>query len=85
MTKPTKEEIKNYQNQVFEKYNYTCVRCLEKGKVVHELVPKSLNPKWYTDVDNGVCLCIKCHEWAHKFGAKISRPILQDYINAFTF
>lgn len=36
---------------------------------VHEIIPKSLNPRHWMDENNRVPLCTVCHEKVHNTGA----------------
>lgn len=63
----TPEYIK-WRNRVFERDNYTCQMCGQKGgnlnahhiKNFHKYKSKRL------DLNNGITLCVKCHKLVHK-------------------
>jgi hypothetical protein len=57
---------------IFEQFRFRCINCDNKAIVLHELIPKSKLKDWKRD-GNRVPLCLKCHEWAHKFGTRRSR------------
>lgn len=70
--KPTRDgdDAKEWRQLVYEKYNYRCDICGEKGKN-NALNAHHLNSwHWYElgrfDVENGVCLCPTHHEEFHK-------------------
>lgn len=62
--------------QIFEQFNFKCVRCLQPAVTLHEIRPKSLNPKTWMNSENRVPICAKCHSWAHERGTNQSAPIL---------
>jgi hypothetical protein len=53
---------------VLENANYECEICGSIEKLnAHHIIPVSINPLLAEDIDNGVCLCKKCHyEIVHK-------------------
>lgn len=63
---------------IFEITNYRCLRCNRPADVLHELTPKSKAPKIWDRQDNRIPLDSFCHEWAHRVGSKISKPILTE-------
>ena len=57
-----------WRNQVYKKYNYTCVCCGDSrgGNLnAHHLDGYNWFPEGRTDVNNGVTLCHKCHMLFH--------------------
>ncbi len=54
-----------------------CIRCEAPAVTLHEIIPRSLYPEWYTDVFNSVPICQKCHTWAHLNG-EASRAKLRE-------
>lgn len=65
------------QLEIFEEFGYKCIRCGHDAVTLHELIPKSLAPKTWMLKDNRVPICSICHEFAHKYGTKFSKPILE--------
>jgi len=61
---------------IFNQFRFRCINCDGKAIVLHELIPKSKLKDWKRK-GNRVPLCLECHEWAHKFGTRKSRPILE--------
>lgn len=61
---------------IFEQFNFKCVRCLQSAVTLHEIRPKSLNPKSWNTSDNKVPICAKCHNWAHERGTNHSAEML---------
>lgn len=51
-------------------YNYTCAKCHEKKDEVeldaHHLNSMDKNPKQRFDLENVVCICVKCHRIFHR-------------------
>lgn len=64
--------------EIFEITNYKCLRCNQPADVLHELTPKSKAPRTWRKPDNRIPLDFRCHEWAHRVGSKISKPILTE-------
>ena len=62
---------------IFEEFKYKCIRCGNDAVTLHELIPKSLAPKTWRQKENRVPLCEVCHLWAHKYGIKNSRYVLE--------
>jgi len=48
--------------------NYMCKNCDSTENLnAHHIQPKSLFPELSLDLDNGITLCVDCHESVHKF------------------
>ena len=79
-TKKLIEEFKSY-TWIFWAGSRTgtppCIRCQAPAVTLHEIIPRSLYPEWYTDVFNSVPICQKCHAWAHLNG-EASRAKLRE-------
>ncbi|MFS1511730.1 HNH endonuclease [Chengkuizengella sp. SCS-71B] len=54
---------KDTRNRIVERDNGLCVRCYRKFDDIHHIIFKSQGGAG--TVDNGVCVCRKCHSWAH--------------------
>jgi len=57
-----------WRKMVLERDSYTCQKC---GKtkiplIAHHINPVKLYPLESADVDNGITLCVDCHEKAHR-------------------
>lgn len=65
----------DFIKKVLNKFNYSCYICGSKDNlVVHHLDGYDWCKEKRTDVNNGVCLCNKCHKSFHsKFGYKNSK------------
>lgn len=57
-----------WRKNVKEKANYTCDCCGKRGGNLHShhLYSYSKHKELRTDINNGVCLCEKCHRQFHK-------------------
>jgi len=67
------ESISKWRTTVFEKHNYTCKICNEKGGILnaHHLNGYHWFKEGRFDIENGVCLCKNCHtEFHNKYGRK---------------
>lgn len=61
-------EYKAWRTAVFERDNYTCQICGERGKKLnaHHLKRWVDAPKLRFELSNGITLCEKCHKKVHK-------------------
>lgn len=68
-------EYKLWRTAVFERDNYICVWCKERGKKLNadHIKPFSLFPELRFAIDNGRTLCIPCHRKTDTFGGKITK------------
>lgn len=58
-------EYKRWRESVFKRDNYTCQKCLEckSGRLqAHHIYPFSLYEELRHELDNGITLCIDCHD-----------------------
>lgn len=66
-------DLAKWRKAVFERDNYTCQQCGKKGDIhAHHIKPLAKFPDLALDVDNGLTLCVTCHESLH--GRKFSTP-----------
>lgn len=61
---------KKWRTRVFERDNYTCQECHEKGGYLHadHIKPFALFPELRTNVENGRTLCVDCHKKTDTYG-----------------
>ncbi len=64
--------------ELLEQFNHRCVKCQRFYDTIHECVPRSQG-KDSMLVTNRVPICVKCHDWAHRIGTKVSAPILLQF------
>lgn len=62
-----KHEDRKWSQLIKELHNYTCQICNSTGikMVAHHLENYYHNPKLRTEITNGVCLCLTCHDDFH--------------------
>jgi 5-methylcytosine-specific restriction endonuclease McrA len=70
------EQIKINRNKVWGMFHSRCIRCDHPATEIHEIIPRSKRPNDWWEIENMVCLCMKCHQWGHNRGTKFSAPIL---------
>ena len=62
------EGYRAWRRLVYRKFNYKCDICKKDGEndlTAHHLEGYSENVELRTDLENGVCLCLKCHKDFH--------------------
>lgn len=61
-------EYSSWRTAVFERDDYTCVKCGHRGGELnaHHIKPFAKYPDHRLDVDNGITLCKECHKLVHK-------------------
>lgn len=66
-----------WRRAVFERDDYTCQRCRERGGVLHahHQEPWARYPALRFEVSNGVTLCVRCHSQTHRF--RVRRALRQ--------
>lgn len=64
------KQYKQWRQGVFERDDYTCQQCGEKGGQIqaHHIKQWAFYPKERYKIENGVTLCKKCHKAIHKKG-----------------
>jgi len=83
-------EYKSYVKAVLKRDNYTCQICGARnghGKAislqVHHKIHFWQDPELAYDIDNGITLCKKCHQKAHKGMKKPKPPEIDEQKNIF--
>lgn len=67
-------DLKRWRKAVYDRDNYTCQHCGKSGVLLnaHHIKSYAAYPESRFDVNNGISLCIPCHEKVH--GRKLSVP-----------
>ena len=57
----------NWRTTVFKRDNHTCQHCCERGGKLnaHHIKSFAKYPQYRLDVDNGITLCLSCHNEMH--------------------
>jgi 5-methylcytosine-specific restriction endonuclease McrA len=65
-------EYRSWRKSVFERDNFTCVQCGQRGCFLNadHIKPWAYYPDLRFDVDNGRTLCLTCHYKTDTFGWK---------------
>lgn len=75
------DEWKEWRDRVYQRDDYTCVLCGQKGGRLHphHIKKKSLYPGLVFDVSNGITLCKDCHisKGIHVDGGAYERQFLE--------
>ena len=73
--KTKKELIKAFQDYIWKFWaggddkTPPCIKCGKPAVTLHEIIPRSLYPTWYEDINwNSVSVCDECHRWAETEG-----------------
>ena len=63
----TSLEFMDWRKSVFERDDYVCQKCLERGGELHahHIIPFAIAPKERLELDNGATLCKPCHKTIH--------------------
>lgn len=61
-------KYKDWRQFIFQRDNYTCQKCNQKGGNLeaHHIKPFNLFPKLRLQKDNGITLCLICHKNLHR-------------------
>lgn len=71
----TSREYKLWRTAVFERDNYACVWCKEKGGELNadHIKPFALFPELRFAIDNGRTLCLECHKKTDTYARNIPK------------
>lgn len=70
-------EYQEWRRSVFERDNFTCQSCQERGGALQadHVKPWSRFPDLRYDVSNGRTMCVECHRLTPTWGAKVHREV----------
>lgn len=79
-------EYKQWIKEVFERDDYTCQICKKKGGDLnaHHLFGYDRHTDKRTELDNGITLCVSCHENFHKIYG-YGKNTREQFVNSFFF
>jgi len=65
-------EYRNWRRNVFERDDYTCQECKQRGGVLNadHVKPFALYPKLRFELTNGRTLCVECHRKTDTYSRK---------------
>lgn len=71
-------EYKLWRTAVFERDNYTCVQCGERGVYLNadHIKPFALFPELRFELSNGRTLCIPCHSKTDTYKGRVNKKYL---------
>jgi hypothetical protein len=79
MTKTQKDRLDaKWKSKVLERDDHRCTMpgCNNQGTDAHHIIKcRYLNTRW--DIDNGRCLCRKCHSWVETHPAEYEAMIIR--------
>jgi hypothetical protein len=61
---------------IWEAHGFKCLNCSNWASCLHEIPPKSLNPKWRAQPESRYPVCNDCHDKFHRLHWKIVKTIL---------
>jgi hypothetical protein len=63
------KRYKEWRKAVYERDNYCCINCGKRGGDInaHHIKEFSLYPESRYDLENGITLCVPCHQKTFKF------------------
>ena len=68
-----------WARRIRKEFNYKCSRCPKKTNLeAHHIYPKHLHSKQIEDLDNGLLVCLKCHDEIHALLVKDPQQYYQE-------
>lgn len=59
-------DLVEWRMSVYKRDNYTCQKCGKKGNIqAHHIIPLVVDKSLALDINNGITLCIPCHQKEH--------------------
>jgi 5-methylcytosine-specific restriction endonuclease McrA len=73
--------LDEWRKQVFERDDYTCLHCDERGGKLNadHILPVYLFPELILEISNGRTLCKKCHKKTPTYGYKVLKMKREDF------
>lgn len=80
--KRSRTELKNWRKKVFERDNYTCQICDQKGGKLQadHILPYSHFEELRENVSNGRTLCERCHKRTNTYGNKLKNVLREEFL-----
>lgn len=80
-------EYRLWRKAVFERDNYTCIWCRQRGGILNadHIKPFAYFPELRFAIDNGRTLCIDCHKKTYTYGKQINTDLCMCYIDSKPF
>lgn len=77
------EEWKAWRTSIYERDDYTCQSCFERGKQLHphHILYKSEFPSLIFLIENGITLCKKCHDNVHFYDTVNKEQYKKKFLN----
>jgi hypothetical protein len=71
--------LAQWARRIRREFNYACPRCGKKRNLeAHHIFPKHEHPKMREDLDNGILLCLKCHDEIHAILSKVPEEYYEE-------
>ena len=75
-------DICKNRHALMKSFKWRCaLNPIHNAVVIHEIIPRSLRPKNWWELDNMVPLCHNCHDKIHREGTRKYRAKLQEIVN----
>jgi 5-methylcytosine-specific restriction endonuclease McrA len=83
----TATKYRRWRKKVIKRDEYICVKCRNELDLeyltAHHIASIDNNPELELDIDNGICICLNCHEEFHDvFGyGNNNKKQFEEFIN----